>query len=213
MKFCQIASASLFVLTSQALFVAHNYNKVLTGNVTSTNSTANATSVPNSTASATTIANSTAIGNSTTGVIDRRENYHDALDKRLDLTTLIPIIVAAITSALPGVLNTLLGLLGDLPSPIDPTEILNVSSSTNTTSNLDLVNEIVNQVKVKLPQAISEFEQNSQNAKRIGLDSIAQQLTENVKGVDFGHVGSIKGLDCDDLSSIQGLGSDIGDIL
>ena len=92
------------------------------------------------------------------------ENYHDALDKRLDLTTLIPIIVAAITSALP-VLNTLLGLLGDLPSPIDPTEILNVSSSTNTTSNLDLVNEIVNQVKVKLPQAISEFEQNSQNSK------------------------------------------------
>ena len=163
MKFCQIASASLFVL-SQALFVAHNYNKVLTGNVTSTNSTANATSVPNSTASATTIANSTAIGNSTTGV-DRRENYHDALDKRLDLTTLIPIIVAAITSALPGVLNTILGLLGDLPSPIDPTEILNVSSSTNTTSNLDLVNEIVNQVKVKLPQAISEFEQNSQNSK------------------------------------------------
>ena len=154
MKFCQIASASLFVLTSQALFVAHNYNKVLTGNVTSTNSTA--------------------IGNSTTGVIERRENYHDALDKRLDLTTLIPIIVAAITSALPGVLNTLLGLLGDLPSPIDPTEILNVSSSTNTTSNLDLVNEIVNQVKVKLPQAISEFEQNSQNSKRIGLDSIAQ---------------------------------------
>ena len=73
MKFCQIASASLFVLTSQALFVAHNYNKVLTGNVTSTNSTANATSVPNSTALATAIANSTAIGNSTTGVIDRRK--------------------------------------------------------------------------------------------------------------------------------------------
>ena len=79
MKFCQIASASLFVLTSQALLL-HNYNKVLTGNVTSTNSTANATSVPNSTALATAIANSTAIGNSTTG-IDRRENYHDALDK------------------------------------------------------------------------------------------------------------------------------------
>lgn len=101
-------------------------------------------------------------------ILFKRENNYDALVKNDELSSILPILISAISAALPEIIKIVSGLLGDSST----------ASSTGSLNEQEIIGDIVNEVKKVLPQAISSVQQNAGNTKRDTTTELIQAIIQ-----------------------------------
>lgn len=101
-------------------------------------------------------------------ILSKRENNYDALVKNDELSSILPILISAISAALPEIIKIVSGLLGDSST----------ASSTGSLNEQDVIGDIVDEVKKVLPQAISSVQQNAGNTKRDTTTELIQAIIQ-----------------------------------
>ena len=97
-----------------------------------------------------------------------KENNYDALVKNDELSSILPILISAISAALPEIIKIVSGLLGNSST----------ASSTGSLNEQDVIGDIVDEVKKVLPQAISSVQQNAGNTKRDTTTELIQAIIQ-----------------------------------
>ena len=101
-------------------------------------------------------------------ILSKRENNYDALVKNDELSSILPILISAISAALPEIIKIVSGLLGNSST----------ASSTGSLNEQDVIGDIVDEVKKVLPQAISSVQQNAGNTKRDTTTELIQAIIQ-----------------------------------